>query len=147
MIIIKLILDDFINEELKDYLLMQEGITDVIIKDRNIMTELNVKFNKKTTPKIIMKYIELFQNKKYPILFEFDKEEKGESKVLKYTIDDMCCEYCYKGLVMDLFENEKIKSIKSNFEFNKPAFNIEFIIEYDKNYNDEDIIKYINEKK
>jgi len=83
--------------------------------------------------------------RKYTRNFEFDKEEKNESKVLKYTIDDMCCEYCYKGLVMDLFENEKIKSVKSNFDFNKPAFNIDFIIEYDKNYNEKDVIKYIKE--
>ena len=68
----------------------------------------------------------------------------GYSETLKYTIEDMCCEYCYKNLVYELFVNEFVKSVKSNFDFNKPAFNIEFIIEYDQNYKEDDLIKYIN---
>lgn len=58
----------------------------------------------------------------------------------------MCCKYCYMGLVVNLFENDRIKSIKSNFDFAKPVFNIEFIIEYDEEYKDEDIVIYIKEK-
>ena len=50
------------------------------------------------------------------------------------------------GLVMDLFENDKIKSVESNFDFDKPAFNIEFTIEYDEDYKEEDLIEYIKEK-
>ena len=58
------------------------------------------------------------------------QEEKNllKFKTLKYTIDDMCCDYCYRGLVMDLFENKKIKSVKSNYNYKMLAFNIEFII-------------------
>ena len=141
-----LILDDIVNEELKEYLLMQDGIDGVEIDNENILTTLNIEYNKRTTPEIIMKYIELFQNNKYSILFEFDKGTIGDFKVLKYTIDDMCCEYCYKGLVMDLFENDRIKSVKSSFDFKMPAFNIEFIIEYDEKYEEVDLIKYIKEK-
>lgn len=141
-----LILDDIVNEELKEYLLMQDGIDGVEIDNENILTILNIEYNKRTTPEIIMKYIELFQNNKYSILFEFDKGTIGDFKVLKYTIDDMCCEYCYKGLVMDLFENDRIKSVKSSFDFKMPAFNIEFIIEYDEKYEEVDLIKYIKEK-
>jgi len=143
---VKLILDDFINEELKEYLLMQDGVDSVVIDNENFLTILNIKYNKKSPPEIIMKYIELFQKNKYSILFEFDKGTIGDFKVLKYTIDDMCCEYCYKGLIMDLFENKKIKSVKSNFDFNKPAFDIELIIEYAKEYNEEKLIKYIKDK-
>ena len=29
---------------------------------------------------------------------------------LKYNVDDMCCEYCFKGLIEALFENEYINS-------------------------------------
>ena len=142
----KLILDDIVNEELKKYLLMQDGIDDVVFDNENFLAKLNIEYNKKTTPEIIMKYIELFQNNKYSILFEFDKGTIGDFRLLKYTIDDMCCEYCYKGLVMDLFENEKIKSVKSNFDFNKPAFDIEFLIEYSKDYSEQELIQYIKEK-
>lgn len=142
----RVVLDDAISKELKDYLLTQEGITDVEFDSKDFLTILNIKHDNETTPEIVMKYIELFQDNKYSILSEFDKESISDFKVLKYTIEDMCCEYCYKGLVMDLFENKKIKSVKSNFDYRAPAFNIEFIIEYDKDYKKEELIEYINEK-
>ncbi len=139
-------LDCTINPELKDFLLSQQGITDVEINNEDYFIKLNIKFNEKTTPNIVMKYIELFEEHKYSNLVEFDKEYKGKIKKLKYIIDDMCCEYCYMGLVMDLFENDRIKSVRSNFDFRASAFNIEFIIEYDETYKEEELIKYIKEK-
>ena len=142
----KLILDDLINKELKEYLLEQDGINDVIVNNKEFLATLNIDYDKRITPEIIMKHIELFQKNKYSILFEFDKGTIGDFRILKYTIDDICCEYCYKGLIKDLFENERIKSVKSNFDYNKPNFDIEFIIEYDENYKEEDLIKYIKEK-
>ena len=142
----KIKLDGIVNPELKDFLLSQEGITNVEINYDDYFIKLNIKFNEKTNPYIVMKYIELFEKCKYSNLVEFNKEYDGKIKTLKYIIDDMCCEYCYKGLVMDLFENDRVKSVKSNFDFKKPASNIEFIIEYDEGYEEEDLIKYIKEK-
>jgi copper chaperone CopZ len=139
-------LDGTINPELKDFLLSQEGITNVEINYDDYFIKLNVKFNEKTNSNIVMKYIELFEKYKYSNLVEFNKEYEGKIKTLKYIIDDMCCEYCYMGLVMDLFENDRIKSVKSNFDFKMPAFNIEFTIEYDEKYKEEDLIKYIKAK-
>ena len=139
-------LDGTINPELKDFLLSQEGIINVQINYDDYFIKLNIKFNEKTNPNIVMKYIELFEKHKYSNLVEFNKEYEGKIKILKYIVDDMCCEYCYMGLVMDLFENDKIKSVKSNFDFNKPAFNIEFLIEYNENYSEQELIKYIKEK-
>ena len=142
----KIKLDGTINPELKDFLLSQEGIINVEINYDDYFIKLNIKFNEKTNSNIVMKYIELFEKYKYSNLVEFNKEYEGKIKILKYIIDDMCCEYCYMGLVMDLFENDKIKSVKSNFDFKMPAFNIEFTIEYDEKYKEEDLIKYIKEK-
>ena len=142
----KLILDDLINKELEDYLLSQEGIINVDLNNNSFLTEINIKFNNKTNPIIIMKYIELFQKYKYSVILEIDKGYIGDFKTLKYVVKDMCCDYCYKGLVKKLFDNESIKSVKSNFDFHKPAFNIEFIIEYFKNYDENELIKYINKQ-
>ena len=139
-------LDGIINPEIKDFLLTQEGITNVEIDYDDYFIKLDIKFNEKTNPNIVMKYIELFEKYKYSNLLEFNKEYQGKTKILKYIVDDMCCEYCYMGLVMDLFENDKIKSVKSNFDFKMPAFNIEFTIEYDEGYKKEELIKYIKEK-
>ena len=142
----KLKVDGNVNPELKDFLLSQDGIVNVDINYDNDFIELNIKINEKTNPKIVMKYIELFEDNKYSNLLEFNKEYKGKVKTLKYIIDDMCCEYCYMGLVMDLFENDKVKSAKSNFDIYNPAFNVEFLIEYIDNYSEEELIEYIKEK-
>lgn len=142
----KLVSDDFINKEIKEYLLTQEGIIDVELNENHNLTTLDIKYNENITPNIILKYIELFQNRQYSILFEFDKNTKGIFNILEYVIDDMCCDYCYRRLVTDLFENEHIKSVKSNFNYQMPAFNIKFIIEYDNDYTEEELIKYIKEK-
>lgn len=139
-------LDGIVSPELREFLLSQEGITDVEIDYDNYFIKLNIKLNEKTTPNIVMKYIELFEKNKYSNLVEFNKDFNNKSKTLKYKIDDMCCEFCYKDLVMELFKNDKIKSVKSNYDFNKSAYNIEFIIEYDENYNEKELIKYIKEK-
>ena len=135
-----------VNPELSDFLLSQEGIINVEINYDDYFIKLNIKFNKKTNPNIVMKYIELFEEFKYSNLVEFNKEYENKTKILKYIIDDMCCEYCYMGLVMDLFENDKIKSVKSNFDFNKPAFDVEFLIEYNEDINEQEVIEYIKEK-
>ena len=144
----KILLYDILDSEIKDFLLTQEGIEDVMLSFKDSTTEINIKYNDETNPIIIMKYIELFQKYKYSFLLEFNKGYEGEFKVLKYNIDDICCEYCYMSFVMDLFENEFIKSVKSNFDFNKHPINVEFLIEYSNNYNINEIKKlkekYIN---
>lgn len=141
----KLVLDDGVRDEIQEYLLSQEGIIDVKIGEKNFFTLLNIKYNEETTPNIIMKYIELFQKNKYSILYEFDKGTTGNFKTLKYVVDDLCCEYCYRNFVMDLYNNKQIKSVKSNYDYHTmSAFNIEFMIEYNKNYQEEKLIKYIS---
>lgn len=139
-------LDGIVSPELKEFLLSQEGITDVEIDYDNYFVKLNIKLNEKTTPNIVMKYIELFEKSKYSNLVEFNKDFNNKCKTLKYIINDMCCEFCYKDLIMELFKNDKIKSVKSNYDFNKSAYSIEFIIEYDEDYNEKELIKYIKEK-
>ena len=60
--------------------------------------------------------ITLFLNiVKIPSLLSFDKYPKFET--CNYTIirDDLCCEYCYKGAIEDLFEIEGIETVKGNF--------------------------------
>ena len=138
----KIILDDIVNDELKEYLLMQDGLSEVLIDRRDFLTELNIRHNNNFWPEMIMNYIELFQKNKNSILFGFDKETDGKFKVLKYVVNDMCCDYCYRGLVLDLFKNENIKSVKSNFDYDKPPLNIEFIIEYKSGYKEEELLGY-----
>ena len=139
-------LDAIVHPELKDFLLTQENIIEVDINYDEDLIKLNIEYNKKINPSIIMKYIELFEDYKFSYLVEFDKKYKSKSKTLKYTIDDICCEFCYMGLVMDLFLNENVNAVRSNFNCHNPAFNVELIIEYCENYSEKELIEYIKEK-
>ena len=142
----KVILDDIIDKELKTYLLTQDGVKNVELIDNGIYLEINVDFNNKTNPNIIMNYIYLFQENKLPIMVEFNKKNIGNKKILKYKIDDLCCEYCYKNFIESLFENKFVNSVKTDYKFDKPLYNIEFIIEYDNTYEEIKLIEYINEE-
>ena len=62
--------------------------------------------------------------------------------MLKYAVGDMCCEYCYKGLIEELFMNDNVKSVKSNFDFNN-MYNVELVIEYNKDYSESDLVEFI----
>ena len=146
----KLVIDKFMSlssDELKEFLLMQDGIYDVKTEENDSFIVLDITHDIKITPELIIKYIEMTNKFNYSMLFEFDKGTTGNFKIFKYTIDDVCCEYCYRDFIMDLFENKKIKSVKSNFDYSKTVFNIEFIIEYDEKYSEKELIEYIEEKK
>ncbi len=145
MIYIKLIIDDFINDDLKEYLLTQSGINKVTIEDKNGLTEININYNEKTNPITIFKFIELFLNTSFPILMNFDKNNNDNCNKIKYVVKDMCCEYCYKGFVTEMFNNQNVKSLSSNFDFLKPALDIEINIEYSKDISEKDMLKYIND--
>lgn len=139
----KLVLDDILKEEIKNYLMSQIGIKEVSLVVKDFISELNIKFDEMTMPETIIKYIYLFQDTKCSTLLNFDKCFEGEMKRLIYVDDDICCEYCYKILVQNLFENKFVKSVKSNFDFNKSVFNGNFIIEYTEDYDESQLIEYI----
>ena len=143
----KLIVDDYLNNELKEYLLAQKYIDKVKIIRKDRISNLYIDFNEKIDPKVILKHIEIFQKYKLPALKGFDKQQNKNIKKIKYIVDDICCEYCHSILIDKLFKNKYIESVKSNFEPNIPGFNIEFIIEYSNNYDKDELIKFINENK
>lgn len=140
----KILLDDILDDEIKEYLLSQNGINSVKLKKKDFKTEVSIECDDNISHLIIMKYIDLFQQNKYPTILEFNKAFKNKTKKLKYVVKDMCCEYCYKSLVMNLFEKEFINSVKSNFDFYKPAFNVELEVEY-INYTEDELIQIIKD--
>ena len=79
-------------------------------------------------------------------MLEFDKQTCSNLKELEYLRKDMCCEYCYKSLVMHLFENENVEAVTSNFKFYEPAFNVKFNIKYKEEYSEDELIEYIKKE-
>lgn len=141
----ELVLNVIYDVGLRDYLLSQDGIINVDMVEERFLTRLNIEFDDRVNYEMILKYIEIYLNYKYPLTVSFDKKKKKNYKTLKYIIDDICCEYCYEQLVYSLFNNQLIKSVKSNFDFDISVFNVEFIIEYDEKISEEDVIKFIQE--
>ena len=83
---------------------------------------------------------------KTPPILSFNKYSKF--KTFNYTIirDDLCCEYCLKGAINDLFKIEGIESAKSNFDkayFNIPRKKIIVNIKCNPNLIDNNKIKQI----
>lgn len=140
------ILNDTVSTEIKEYLLTQDGITNVQLKQDDYKNIIDIKYNEKITPEIIMKFIELFQENKYSVLIGFDKKQDIKCNKIIYHIDDLCCEYCYMGLIEDLFENKYIKSVYSNYDYFKLPINLELQIEYYDNYSEEKVIDFIKER-
>jgi copper chaperone CopZ len=139
-------IDHFNDEEIKEYLELQEGVTNVKVLLKEPFSEIIIEHTEETTPQILYKHIQLFEKEKNSQIIEFDKDVNYEYETIKYYIDDLCCEYCFKYLIYHLFNNQNIKSVKSNYDYHKPLCDMEFIIEYNKDYNYEELDKYIKEE-
>ena len=140
----KLILDDVLYDETKNQLLNQKDLKDLSITAHAFITTISFECPNDISPLAIMKQVNFLQQGPYPTILAFNKEFKGQTKTLKYLVKDMCCEYCYKSFVLDLLKYEYINSLKSNFDLDKPAFNIELEIEY-INYSEDELIQIIKE--
>ena len=79
----KLLLDDILDDEIKEYLLSQNGINSVKLKKKDFKTEVSIECDDNISHLIIMKYIDLFQQNKYPTILEFNKAFKNKTKKLK----------------------------------------------------------------
>lgn len=115
-----IIIDHWGHKELKEYLMSLNGILDVIIKNGEPL-EIYVKYNSNLiTPKIIRLEILLFLDiLKTPSILAFDKHSTMEMPEYKIIRNGICCEYCLKGAIEDLFEIDGIEKVESNFNKEK----------------------------
>ena len=115
-----IIIDHWGHKELKEYLMSLNGILDVIIKNGEQL-EIYVKYNSNLiTSKIIKLEILLFLNiLKTPSILAFEKHSTMEMAEYKIIRNGICCEYCLKGAIEDLFEIDGIEKVESNFNKEK----------------------------
>lgn len=110
-----IIIDNWGHKELKEYLMSLNGILDVIIKNEEQL-EIHIKYNPNLiTSKIIRLEILLFLGiLKIPSILAFDKHSTIETFEYKIIRNGICCEYCFKGAIDDLFEIDGIEKVESN---------------------------------
>lgn len=130
---------DWIGTNLEEYLLSLDGITEININTNDAY--IDIKYDSsKTTPQVI-KYEILFciGALKIPSITAFNKHEKaGETYTI--LIKDICCEFCFKGMIDDLFMILGINSAQSDFDYDN-MFNVKIDITYDsKRMSKEEII-------
>ena len=138
----KIVLDVFKDLEFKEFLLSQDGIKSVDIINNKHFSEVIIDYDEKINDFIVYNYIKLYLDGVSEGFISFAKNVKFDTNILNYNIEQLCCEFCYKGLVEELFKNINIKSVKSNFD-NNNFKNIELVIEYKKDYNEEELIEFI----
>ncbi len=111
-----IVIDNWGHKELEEYLNSLKGILKVIIKNEKQL-EINIKYDSNLiTPKIIKMEILFFLDIfKVPSILSFDKHSKYLTSSYTITRDDICCEFCFKGAIDDLFEIEGIEKVESNF--------------------------------
>ncbi len=141
MIDLQIIYNKYLQREIIEFLLSQEGINDVKITKENYMDCITISGT--LMPSIVAKFIDLFEENKYSTMFAFNKEKNINTKKITYHVDDMCCEYCHMGFIRKLFDNDNIVSVESNFSLDKPAFDIEYVICYDDTVGEKEIFDYI----
>ena len=123
------------KEELKEYLLSLNGINDVKINESYAL-EISIKYNSSLiTNKIIKLEIDAFLGLlKTPAIIGFDKHCNNKPLIYIVSRNNICCEYCLKGAIDELFEIEGIEKVKTNFyENNQKLDDIILNITYDPN--------------
>ncbi len=112
-----LVIENWGHKELEPYLKSLNGINDVKIKNEDKL-EIYIEYDSDIIKwKIIKMEIFLFLNiLKVPSLISFNKYSDVDLDEYKIIRNDICCEYCFRGAIDDLFEIEGIEKVESNFE-------------------------------
>lgn len=141
----KLRIDEVYDDSFKKFLSSKSEIENVEINVEKFFSNINIKHNETADSLMIYRYIKEYDKNEFSTILEFDKESTFKCKKIEYTIDDICCEYCYKNLMKALFENENVKSAFSDFDFMRITFEVKLILECDEKYDEENLKKFIKD--
>lgn len=135
----------FFNDDLINYLSSLDGvIASNINKDNN---EIYVEYDSSVISLKLLKteiilYLDLT---KIPSIISFDKHCKNNIKKEKIIVEDLCCEYCLKGMIEDLLEIDGIESAYTDFDYvNK--YNVNIFITYDEKLINNDKLNELKEQ-
>ncbi len=109
-------IDDWGHKELQEYLNSLKGMISVEIKNEKKL-EINLKYDETLiTPDIIkMEILFFLELQTRPSILAFDKHYKNKTSDTSIIIDDLCCEYCLKNAIEELFHVDGIECVTSNF--------------------------------
>ena len=119
------------SNDFSDYFLSLKGIKDINYKNDDYL-EITIQYTDDISLERIKLELELYFNVlKIPEMLSFDKHIKKDLKKEQIVIKDMCCEYCIKGTIEDLFDTNGIASAYTNYDQIEFFCDIIFYITYD----------------
>jgi len=134
---------NWINPELKEYLLTVKGILEIKINDKT--NEIYIKYdNTKISIKLVMWEIHLFIDE-FLILINFNKHAKKKTSTYNMSIEKFCCEHCLNSIMEELLLTDGIETATNNFIHIKED-SITIIIKYDENEITEKELKPLKEQ-
>lgn len=120
----------FLYEELNEYLSSLNGVlfSKVDIEKKEIFIEYDsVVISLRVLKMQIILYLNLYNT---PSIISFDKHYEKDIKEDVIIIENLCCEYCLKGMIEELFEYDAIKSAYTDFNY-VDRKNVNIFITYD----------------
>ena len=143
---LKLDYEYLLNEEFITYILSQNGVLEVKIDKEN--DEIYLKYDAKIISLEGLNYeINFFLDiLNIPSLLSFDKHSINKTTKYIMKIEDICCEYCLKGMIAELLETKGIEKINTNYNEYDQWEDILFYIEYDETLISKDAILELEKK-
>lgn len=128
---LKIEYSDFLDKELNKYLSSLNGV--LFSKVDMEKNEIYVEYDSLVISlKILKMEIILYLNiQNTPSIVSFNKHYKKDIKEDVIIIDDLCCEYCLKGMIEDLLVYDAIKSAYTDFNYIDKN-NVNIFITYDE---------------
>lgn len=120
-----------ISNDFSDYFLSLKGIKDIKYKNDDYL-EITIQYTNDISLERIKLELELYFNiLNIPEMLSFDKHIKKDLKKEKIVVKDICCEYCIKGTIEDLFDTNGIVSAYTNYDQIEFFCDVTFYITYD----------------
>lgn len=129
---LKIEYSDFLDKELNEYLSSLNGVlfSKVDMEKNEIYVEYDLTI---ISIKILKMEIILYLNlNNTPSIISFDKHYEKGVKEDVIIIEDLCCEYCLKGMIEDLLDCDAIKSAYTDFNYIDKN-NVNIYITFDDN--------------
>lgn len=136
------------HDELEEYLLSLKGVERVKVEnEKNVIVDIEYNPNL-TDYKILKMEVMYFLNAlKIPPVVSFDKHNPN-AREYTLNIKDVDCDFCFMGMMQDIFETDGIESASSDFDGDSYSSgeNTKVKISYDPKVITEEKIKELEKK-
>lgn len=131
-----------IDEEFNTYMLDFNGIEEVKIDPDTLDIYVKYDDNKISINRIKLEAMFFLGLNTIPSLLAFNKHSKEQLKEAIITIESLCCEYCFRGMIEELLAIDGIDKAASNYDYVEYK-NVHINISYDEKIISEEKIKEI----